>query len=113
MYSTNINLSTASPSESYWDGNGNGTLDATTTPKINPLKGGTYCFLASGAIPASGCTITLQQKVGGTYVDVGDDAVLTGAGGCVFTTSQSDVRVVVAGNNNATNSIDIVIAPVQ
>jgi len=109
---TNINLDQASPTESYWDGNGNGTLDASSTPSINPLNGGTYCFLASGAIPASGCTLTLQHKVGSNYVDIGDDAVLTSPGGCVFTTSQSDIRLVVAGNNNATNSIDVVIAPV-
>jgi len=108
-YSTNVNIANSSA----FDNNGNGVLNATTTPKINPLKGGTYCFLASGAIPASGCTITLQQKVGSNYVNVGDDAILTGAGGCVFTTSQSEVQVVVAGNNAKANSIDIVIAPVQ
>lgn len=108
-YITNVNIA----SSGALDSNGNGVLNSTTTPKINKLKGGTYCFLASGAIPASGCTITLQQKVGGNYVDVGDDAVLTGPGGCVFTTSQSDVQVVIAGNNASSNSIDIVIAPVQ
>ena len=108
-YITNINIAASSS----LDSSGNGTLTSATTPAINPLKGGTYCFLASGAIPASGCTITLQQKVGGNYVDVGDDAVLTGAGGCVFTTSQSDVRVVIAGNDASSNSIDIVVAPVS
>ena len=105
---TNINIA----NHSALDGNGNGVLNSLTTPAINSINGGTYCFLASGAIPASGCTLTLQHKVGSNYVDIGDDAVLTGAGGCVFTTSQSDIRLVVAGNNNATNSIDVVIAPV-
>ena len=105
---TNINIA----SSGALDGNGNGVLNASTTPKINPLRGGTYCFLASGAIPASGCTLTLQHKVGANYVDIGDDAVLTGPGGCVFTTSQSDIQLVIAGNNATANSIDVVIAPV-
>ena len=105
---TNINIA----SSGALDSNGNGILNATTTPKISPLRGGTYCFLASGSLPASGCTLTLQHKVGANYVDIGDDAVLTGPGGCVFTTSQSDIQLVIAGNNATSNSIDVVIAPV-
>lgn len=105
---TNINIA----SSGALDSNGNGILNATTNPKISPLRGGTYCFLASGAIPASGCTLTLQHKVGANYIDIGDDAVLTGPGGCVFTTSQSDIQLVIAGNNATSNSIDVVIAPV-
>ena len=105
---TNINIA----SSGALDSSGNGVLNATTTPKISPLRGGTYCFLTSGAIPASGCTLTLQHKVGSNYVDIGDDAVLTGPGGCVFTTSQSDIQLVIAGNNATSNSIDVVIAPV-
>jgi hypothetical protein len=105
---TNINLA----GSGALDSSGNGVLTSATTPAINPLRGGTYCFLASGAIPASGCTLTLQHKVGANYVDIGDDAVLTGPGGCVFTTSQSDIQLVIAGNNASSNSIDVVIAPV-
>lgn len=108
MHVTNINLA----SSGALDSNGNGVLNSTTTPKINNINGGTYCFLASGAIPASGCTLTLQHKVGSNYVDIGDDAVLTGAGGCVFTTSQADIQLIIAGNNATANSIDVVIAPV-
>lgn len=105
---TNINLANSNALIS----GGNGTLTSTTTPAIKNLNGGTYCFLASGEIPATGCTLTLQHKVGANYVDIGDDAVLTGPGGCVFTTSQSDIRLVVAGNSATGNSIDVVIAPV-
>tara|TARA_B110000014_G_C19813043_1_gene422022 strand:+ start:237 stop:563 length:327 start_codon:yes stop_codon:yes gene_type:complete len=108
MHVTNINLA----SSGALDGNGNGVLTSQTTPKIKNINGGTYCFLASGAIPASGCTLTLQHKVGANYIDIGDDAVLTGPGGCVFTTSQSDIQLVIAGNNATANSIDVVIAPV-
>ena len=90
MHTTNINLANSSS----LDSNGNGVLNLSTTPKVNNIRGGTYCFLASGAIPASGCTLTLQHKVGANYIDIGDDAVLTGPGGCVFTTSQADIQLI-------------------
>ena len=98
------------------DTNGNGTYNSgTSSPKINPIKGGTYSFLASGAFTV-GTTLTLQHKVGDAYVDLGADAVLTAAGGCTFTTSQTEIQLVVSnrtGTSAKNESLYVDIAPID
>lgn len=98
------------------DTNGNGTYNAgTSSPKINPIKGGTYSFLASGTF-SSGTTLTLQHKVGAAYVDLGADAVLTSAGGCTFTTSQTEIQLVVSNRTGTSAKNEILyieIAPID
>ena len=113
---TNINLNTTGVADAtlaVGGSAGNGTLNATSKPPVNKIKGGTYCFLASGTFQA-GRTLTLKQKVGDAYVNVGDDAILTSPGGCVFTTSQSDVELVVSGGSSAyQDDLHVTIAPVN
>ena len=87
------------------DSSGNGTLTSTTNPSINNLNGGDYTFLASGTF-ATGRTLTLQHKVGEEFIDIGTDAVLTAPGGCVFTTSASEIRLVVSGSNESSTSTE-------
>ena len=107
---TSINLSGSG------DTNGNGTYNSgTSTPKIIPIKGGTYAFLASGTF-SSGTTLTLQHKVGGAYVDIGSDAVLTAPGGCTFTTSQTELQLVVSnrtGTSAGNDNLYVEIAPID
>ena len=106
---TNINLS----GSTTLDSDGNGTLNTASTPALNNLNGGTYCFLASGTF-GSGRTLTLQQKVGESFVDVGDDAILTAPGGCVFTTSQSEIQLVVSGGSgDGSDNLYAAISPVN
>ena len=108
MHVTNINL------YGTGDANGNGTYNAGTTPQINPAKGGEHCFIASGTF-SSGTTLTLQHKVGEAYVNIGSDAVLTAPGGCVFTTSQGDIQLVVSnrtGTSAKNERLYVAIAPV-
>ena len=47
---TNINLNTTGVADAtlaVGGSAGNGTLNATSKPPVNKIKGGTYCFLAS------------------------------------------------------------------
>tara|TARA_B100000963_G_C22369909_1_gene555409 strand:+ start:412 stop:747 length:336 start_codon:yes stop_codon:yes gene_type:complete len=107
--STTINLSGTG------DSAGNGTYDSgTSNPKINPIKSGTYAFLASGTF-SSGTTLTLQHLVGDSYVGLGPDAVLTSAGGCTFTTSQTQLRLVVSnrtGTSAKNENLYVAISPI-
>lgn len=108
MHVTNINLLGTG------DTNGNGTYNSGTTPQINGSKGGEHCFIASGDFTV-GTTLTLQHKVGGAYVDIGSDAVLTAPGGCVFTTTQGDLQLVVSNRTAASarmQNLYVAIAPV-
>lgn len=104
---TNINLA----SSTTLDSDGNGTLNSASTPAINKTKGGDYCFLASGTF-GSGRTLTLQHKVGDTFVTIGSDTVLTAPGGCVFTSTQSDIQLVVSGGSgDSADNLNVVISP--
>tara|TARA_B100000902_G_C26966525_1_gene743133 strand:+ start:111 stop:446 length:336 start_codon:yes stop_codon:yes gene_type:complete len=107
---TSINLSGTG------DTNGNGTYNSgTSSPKINAIKGGTYSFLASGTF-SSGTTLTLQHKVGDAFVTIGPDAVLTAAGGCTFTTSQTEIQLVVSnrtGTSAKSENLYVDIAPID
>tara|TARA_R110002020_G_scaffold14053_2_gene49890 strand:+ start:2016 stop:2351 length:336 start_codon:yes stop_codon:yes gene_type:complete len=106
---TNLNL------YGLGDTAGNGTYNSGTATKINPSKGGDYCFISSGTF-SNGTTLTLQHKVGEAYVDIGSDAVLTAPGGCVFTSTQSDLQLVVSnrtGTSAKNESLYVAIAPVS
>tara|TARA_B100000963_G_C22535168_1_gene629425 strand:- start:199 stop:534 length:336 start_codon:yes stop_codon:yes gene_type:complete len=98
------------------DTNGNGTYNSgTSSPKINPIKGGTYSFLASGDFTV-GTTLTLQHRVGDAFVTIGPDAVLTAAGGCIFTTSQTEIQLVVSNRTAASarmQNLYVDIAPID
>lgn len=112
-YITNINLNTSTHGTSSLDSDGNGTLNATSNPPLNKLKGGDYCFLASGTF-GSGRTLTLQHKVGDAFVTIGPDTVLTAPGGCVFTSSQSEIQLVVSGGSgDGTDDLYVAISPVE
>ena len=110
---TNLNLNITGVTSATLDSDGNGTLNAASKPPLNNLNGGTYCFLASGTF-GSGRTLTLQQKVGESFVDVGDDAILTAPGGCVFTTSQSEIQLVISGGSgDSSDNLYVAISPVN
>tara|TARA_B100001094_G_C18195858_1_gene810858 strand:- start:2406 stop:2753 length:348 start_codon:yes stop_codon:yes gene_type:complete len=112
-YITNINLNRSTHGTSSLDADGNGTLTSTSNPLINKTKGGEYTFLASGTF-GSGRTLTLQHKVGGSYVTIGSDTVLTAPGGCIFTSTQSDIQLVVSGGSGDGNdNLYVVISPVS
>ncbi len=104
---TNINLASSSSLNS----DGNGTLNAASTPPLANLNGGDYCFLASGTF-GSGRTLTLQHKVGDAFVTIGSDTVLTAPGGCVFTSSQSEIQLVISGGSgDGSDNLYVAIAP--
>lgn len=107
---TNINLA----SSTTLDSDGNGTLNSASTPAVNNTKGGgDYCFLASGTF-GSGRTLTLQHKVGGAFVTIGSDTVLTAPGGCLFTSTASEIQLVVSGGSGDTSdNLYVNISPVQ
>lgn len=108
-YITNINLKNSTT----LDSDGNGTLNSASTPAVNKTKAGEYTFLASGTF-GSGRTLTLQHKVGGSYVTIGSDTVLTAPGGCIFTSTQSDIQLVVSGGSGDTgDDLYVVISPVS
>lgn len=107
---TNINLA----SSTTLDSDGNGTLNLASTPAVNNTKGtGDYCFLASGTF-GSGRTLTLQHKVGGAFVTIGSDTVLTAPGGCLFTSTASEIQLVVSGGSgDSSDNLYVNISPVQ
>tara|TARA_B100001287_G_scaffold220311_1_gene189331 strand:+ start:1075 stop:1410 length:336 start_codon:yes stop_codon:yes gene_type:complete len=108
-YITNINLKNSTS----LDSDGNGTLNATSTPAVNKTKAGTYCFLASGTF-GSGRTLTLQHKVGGAFVTLGPDTVLTAPGGSIFTSTQTELQLVVSGGSgDSADDLYVVIAPLN
>jgi len=108
-YITNINLA----GSTTLDSDGNGTLNASSTPAVNKTKAGDYCFLASGTF-GSGRTLTLQHKVGDAFVTIGPDTVLTAPGGCVFTSSQSEIQLVVSGGSgDSADNLYVAISPLE
>tara|TARA_R100001510_G_scaffold17659_2_gene15008 strand:+ start:1179 stop:1517 length:339 start_codon:yes stop_codon:yes gene_type:complete len=108
-YITNINLKNSTT----LDSDGNGTLNATSTPAVNKTKAGSYCFLASGTF-GSGRTLTLQHKVGDAFVTIGPDAVLTAPGGSVFTSTQTEIQLVVSGGSgDAADDLYVAISPLD
>ncbi|OUU73518.1 MAG: hypothetical protein CBC27_03450 [Opitutia bacterium TMED67] len=111
---TNINLNISTHGTSSLDADGNGTLTSTSNPVINNTKGtGDYCFLASGTF-GSGRTLTLQHKVGGAFVTIGSDTVLTAPGGCLFTSTASEIQLVVSGGSGDGNDdLYVNISPVK
>lgn len=110
---TNLNLNITGVTGATLDSDGNGTLNASSTPALSNLKGGDYCFLASGTF-GSGRTLTLQHKVGDAFVTIGPDTVLTAPGGCVFTSSQSEIQLVVSGGSgDSTDNLYVAISPVD
>ena len=110
---TKINLNRTGVTGATLDADGNGTLTLTSTPPLSNLNGGEYCFLASGTF-GSGRTLTLQHKVGDAFVTIGPDTVLTAPGGCVFTSSQSEIQLVVSGGSgDSTDNLYVAISPVD
>jgi len=112
-YITSINLNRSTHGTSSLDADGNGTLTSTSNPLINNTKGGEYAFLASGTF-GSGRTLTLQHKVGGAFVTIGSDTVLTAPGGCLFTSTASEIQLVVSGGSGDGNdNLYVSISPVK
>jgi len=112
-YITNINLNRSTHGTSSLDADGNGTLGFSSNPVINKTKAGTYCFLASGTF-GSGRTLTLQHKVGGAFVTLGPDTVLTAPGGSIFTSTQTELQLVVSGGSgDSGDDLYVVIAPLN
>lgn len=68
-------------------------------------NGGTGMFAAAGSTWAS-AVLTLQHKVGDTYVNIGSEAVFTAANGqTLFTTSSRNLRIVAASISGTPNVI--------
>lgn len=69
-----------------------------------------------GAILASGnfdgATVSLQHKIGNNWVALGEETTLTVAGGGQFITPQSQLRVVISGGSQSSQSIDVVVKPI-
>jgi hypothetical protein len=72
-------------------------------------NGGTGMFAAAGSTWAS-AKLTLQHKVGDTYVDIGSDAVFDAANGqTLFTTASRNLRIVTASISGTPNVIAEVV----
>ena len=94
-------------------GGGDTFFNATTTPAVNPHNGKTNAFLVAGDF-SSGSSVTLQHKIGDTWVDVGPDTTLTANGGGLFTSPVSNIRVKVS-NAAATGpsfDVQVIIKPI-
>jgi hypothetical protein len=107
LVSTDINI-TASDLGS----GGDESFTASTTPAITPHNGKTNAFLVSGDF--AGGTVTLQHKIGDTYVDIGPDTTLTANGGGLFTSPVSDIRVDVTGaDGSPAFDVQVIIKPIN
>lgn len=99
---------------SVFDSSQDAAFDSTTTPKVTAGTGTPSGFFVSGTFENS--TISLQHKIGSTWVDIGEDTTLTQDGGGLFTTPLSDIRVSVTGAgvgaaNPASLDVRVVIKP--
>jgi len=93
------------------DSSGNGTLGLNTVPALNPTKGGSYAFLASGTF--SSATLKLQHKVGGAFADIGPDASLTAPGGCVIKSPLTEFQLVITNRTTGQEDLFVVLQPVD
>lgn len=74
---------------------------------------GSEGMFAVSAAAFNGASFSLQHKLGDYWVDLGEDAVLdTSSGGVIFSTSASELKVVVSGPTNPTNGF-IIVEPVK
>jgi len=103
-------ISTPTGSSSL-DSSGNGTLGLTTIPKINKTKGGSYAFLASGTF--SSATLKLQHKVGGAFADIGPDATLSEAGGCIIKSPMTEFQLVITNRTTGEEDLFVSLQPVD
>ena len=67
-------------------------------------------FLVAGTF--DGATVKLQQLIGATYVDLGDETTLTTSGGGLFVTPVGTLRVAITGAG-AGFSVTILIKPIE
>ena len=102
-FSTDITLANSNLS------GGAGAFDSTTTPAVNTSTGTPSGFFVAGTF--DGATVSLEQKIGTTWVALGDDTTLTGNGGGLFTTPLSDIRANVTGAGSSF-SVKVVIKPI-
>lgn len=109
LVSTDINID----SNILGSGGGGDTFfDATTTPAVNPHNGKTNAFLVAGSF-SSGSSVTLQHKIGDTWVDVGPDTTLTASGGGLFTSPVSNIRVKVSNAAGLPSfDVQVIIKPI-
>lgn len=101
---------------SVFDSSQDAAFDLTTTPKVTQGTGTTCGFFAAGNF--ENATITLQYKVGSTWVDAGEDTTLTESGGGLFTLPISELRVKVTGAGvgaafPASLDVDVLIKPLN
>ena len=67
-------------------------------------------FLVSGTF--AGATVKLQQLIGSTYVDLGEETTLTESGGGLFVTPVGTLRIAISGGA-AGFSVAILIKPIE
>ena len=67
-------------------------------------------FLVAGTF--DGATVKLQQLIGATYVDLGNETTLTTSGGGLFVTPVGTLRVAITGAG-AGFSVTILIKPIE
>ena len=102
-FSTDITITNANLS------GGAGTFESSTNPAVNIGTGTPSGFFVAGTF--DGATVSLEQRIGGTYVALGNDTTLTGNGGGLFTTPLSDLRINVTGAGSSF-SVTVVIKPI-
>tara|TARA_R110001606_G_scaffold266776_1_gene415699 strand:+ start:1575 stop:1898 length:324 start_codon:yes stop_codon:yes gene_type:complete len=83
---------------------GSGAFDSTTTPAVVAGTGTPSGFFVAGTF--DGATVSLEQKIGTTWVATGTDTTLSENGGGLITTPLSDLRVNVTG---AGSSFDVAV----
>jgi|TARA_R110000765_G_scaffold172519_2_gene277442 hypothetical protein len=88
---------------------GAGAFDSATTPAVTAGTGTPSGFFVAGTF--DGATVSLEQKIGTSWVALGDDTTLTGNGGGLFTTPLSNIRANVTGAG-ASFSVKVVIKPI-
>jgi hypothetical protein len=84
------------------------TVTADGNTSVPDWNGRLGAFLAAGAF--DGATLTLQHKVGSSWVALGTETTLTAAGGGQFITPQSELRINVASAGAGT-SVTVVVKP--
>lgn len=87
---------------------GVGEFDSTTTPAVIAGTGTPSGFFVAGVF--DGATVSLEHKIGTTWVATGEETTRTDNGGGLITTPLSDIRVNVTGAGSSF-SVTVIIKP--
>ena len=87
---------------------GAGVFDANNIPAVVAGTGTPSGFFVAGEF--DGATVSLEQKIGTTWVATGTDTTLSENGGGLVTTPLSDLRVKVTGAGS-TFYVTVIIKP--